>query len=74
MIERVGSEKGLAELVEQIERHAAELVVVGLPLTLSGARGEQVRETETFMETLANATDIPVVPFDERFTTNLQNK
>lgn len=71
VIERVGSEKGLAELVEQIERHAAELVVVGLPLTLSGARGEQVRETETFMETLANATDIPVVPFDERFTTNL---
>ena len=71
VIERVGSEKGLAELVEQIERHAAELVVVGLPLTLTGARGEQVRETETFMETLANATDIPVVPFDERFTTNL---
>jgi RNase H-fold protein (predicted Holliday junction resolvase) len=23
------------------------------------------------METLANATDVPVVPFDERFTTNL---
>jgi putative Holliday junction resolvase len=71
VIERVGSEKGLAKLVEQIERYEAELVVVGLPLTLSGARGEQARETETFMETLANATDVPVVPFDERFTTNL---
>jgi putative Holliday junction resolvase len=71
VIERVGSERGLTELVEQIERYEAELVVVGLPLTLRGARGEQARETETFMETLANATGVPVVPFDERFTTNL---
>jgi putative Holliday junction resolvase len=71
VVERAGSEKGLAALVELIQRYEAERVVVGLPLTLRGARGEQARETETFIAALANATGVPVVPFDERFTTNL---
>ena len=71
MVERAGTEKGLAELVELIRKHDADQVVVGLPLTLRGMRGEQARETETFIEALATATGVPVVSFDERFTTNL---
>jgi putative Holliday junction resolvase len=71
VVERAGSERGLAELVELIRQHEVEQVVVGLPLTLRGERGEQARETQAFMETLAAATGVPVVPFDERFTTDL---
>ena len=70
-VERAGTDKGLAELVALIRKHQAERVVVGLPLTLRGTRGEQAHETEAFIEALARATDVPVVPFDERFTTNL---
>lgn len=71
VIERAGTEKGLAELVDLIRKHEVERVVVGLPLTLRGERGEQARETEAFMKTLAGATGVPVVSFDERFTTDL---
>ena len=71
MVERAGTEKGLAELVELIRRHDADQVVVGLPLTLRGTRGEQAQETEVFIQTLAAAAGVPVVSFDERFTTNL---
>jgi putative pre-16S rRNA nuclease len=71
MVQRAGTEKGLAELVELIRKHEAEQVVVGMPLTLRGARGEQARETEAFIEALATAAGVPVVSFDERFTTNL---
>ena len=71
VVQRAATEKGLAELVQLIERHHAERVVVGLPLTLAGARGEQAHETEAFIAALAQAVDVPVVPFDERFTTNL---
>ncbi|HMI28771.1 MAG TPA: Holliday junction resolvase RuvX [Gaiellaceae bacterium] len=71
VIERAGTEKGLAELVDLIRKHEVERVVVGLPLTLRGERGEQARETESFMKTLAGATGVPVVSFDERFTTDL---
>jgi putative Holliday junction resolvase len=48
-----------------------ERVVVGLPLTLRGERGEQARETERFVEALNDVTKVPVVTFDERFTTVL---
>jgi putative holliday junction resolvase len=71
VVERAGSERGLAELAELIRKHEVERVVVGLPLTLRGERGEQARETQAFMDSLAGATGVPVVPFDERFTTDL---
>jgi len=71
VVERAGSEHGLAELAKLIEQHEPDCVVVGLPLTLRGTRGEQAAETETFIEALSHATDVQVVAFDERFTTNL---
>ncbi len=71
VVEQASSEQGLARLAELIGEHEVERVIVGLPLTLRGERGEQARETEAFIETLAGATDVPIVPFDERFTTDL---
>jgi putative Holliday junction resolvase len=71
VVERAAGEQGRARLLELIGEHEVERVIVGLPLTLRGERGEQARETEAFIETLAAATDVPVVPFDERFTTDL---
>ena len=71
VIERVGTEAGLERLVELIANEGAERVVVGMPLTLRGERGEQAVETERFVETLRAALDVPVESFDERFTTDL---
>jgi putative Holliday junction resolvase len=61
----------IARIVELIEHHDVEQVVVGMPLTLRGDRGEQARETEEFIAKLSAATHVPVVAFDERFTTDL---
>jgi putative Holliday junction resolvase len=71
VVEQAGSDPGLARLRQLIGEHEVERVIVGMPLTLRGERGEQARETEAFIETLAGATDVPVVAFDERFTTDL---
>ncbi len=71
VVERAATEDGLAQLAALIAEEEAERVVVGLPLTLRGERGEQARETETFVEALSAVTDVPVVTFDERFTTDL---
>ena len=54
-----------------MREEAAERVVVGLPLTLRGTRGEQARETEAFVEALRASLPVPVESFDERFTTDL---
>jgi putative Holliday junction resolvase len=71
VVEAAGSGDGLAELAALIGEHEVERVVVGLPLTLRGERGEQARETERFVQALGDVTDVPVVTFDERFTTAL---
>jgi putative Holliday junction resolvase len=71
VVERAAGEAGLERLAALIAEQEAEQVVVGLPLTLRGERGEQARETEAFVEALAAVTDVPVVTFDERFTTDL---
>ncbi len=71
VIERAASEAGIAKLVRLVEEQEAGQVVVGHPLTLRGERGEQARVTERFAETLRAALHVPVVLFDERFTTDL---
>ena len=71
VVERAASADGLRRLAALIAEQQAERVVVGLPLTMRGDRGEQAAETERFVEALAAETDVPVVTFDERFTTDL---
>jgi putative Holliday junction resolvase len=65
------TESGLAELARLVHEEVAERIVVGLPLTMRGTRGEQVAETERFVEALRGAVDVPVELYDERFTTDL---
>jgi putative Holliday junction resolvase len=69
-----GSEQGLDELARLVREEAVERVVVGLPLTMRGARGEQAEATEQFVEALRRVVDVPVVLYDERFTTDLARR
>ncbi len=71
VVRRAGSEDGLKELAELVRAEEVDRVVVGLPLTLRGERGEQAEETERFAEALAATLEIPVERYDERFTTTL---
>jgi putative Holliday junction resolvase len=71
VVERAASEDGLARVRDLVREHAAEIVVVGLPLTSRGERGAQAAETETFVTALRSVLDVPVVTYDERFTTVL---
>ena len=71
VVERAGTTAGLKRLVELIEGERVDRVVVGMPLTMRGERGEQALETERFVETLRGALGCPVETFDERFTTDL---
>ena len=74
VVERAASEAGLARLAELVRAEGPDRIVVGLPLTLRGERGEQAVETERFVEALRAAVDIPVESFDERFTTTLAGR
>ena len=74
VVERVGSEAGLAQLLDLIRTHEPGRVVVGLPLTMRGEHGEQARETAAFVDSLRAELDVPVETYDERFTTDLAQR
>ena len=68
---RPRSRKGFRRVVALVEETGAERVVVGLPLSLSGADSAQTAETRAFAERLQSAVRVPVELYDERFTTRL---
>lgn len=71
VIEYVDDEDGLEKLLTVIRIEEPDRIVVGLPLTLRGDRGEQARETEVFVQNLRDLVEVPIDLFDERFTTDL---
>jgi putative Holliday junction resolvase len=71
VVEKAGTEAGLEQIAVLVREQEVERIVVGLPLTLRGERGEQAAETERFVEALRAAVPVPVELWDERFTTDL---
>jgi len=51
--------------------HGAELVVVGMPVSLDGSEGEQADLASEFRDRLAAMLDVPVETYDERLTTRM---
>jgi putative holliday junction resolvase len=74
VVRRAATDTGLARIAALVVEHEAERVVVGLPLTLRGERGAQVRETEGFVAALRRVVPVPVELYDERFTTALAGR
>ena len=68
---RANTRRGIDRLATVVRETAAERVVVGLPVSLSGGDSRQTRETREFAERLRGAVPVPVELYDERFTTSL---
>lgn len=71
VVERASTAAGITRVLELARRERVGRIVVGLPLTLRGERGDQAEETERFLAALRSEAEIPVLSFDERFTTRL---
>ena len=71
VVERAATPDGLAAIRALVREHDVERVVVGMPLTLRGERGEQATATDAFVAVLRETVDVPVETYDERFTTAL---
>jgi putative Holliday junction resolvase len=70
VLERSRSRRRDHERVAALVREEdAELVVVGLPLALSGEEGPAARAARAEVEGLATLIGVPIETFDERLTT-----
>ena len=70
---RPETKAGVKQLRELVELREVDRVIVGLPLSLSGADSDQTREARAFADKLRSALGpkVPVELFDERFTTTI---
>jgi putative holliday junction resolvase len=59
------------EVAELAGEHGADLVVVGLPVSMDGTEGRQAADARAFRDELAAILDVPVETYDERLTTRL---
>ena len=64
-------QKLLLTVVAIADEHEAEAIVVGLPRPLGGGTNQQLETVTAFTQRLAASTAMPVVTWDERFTSKL---
>ena len=67
-LSRVGPRKDPRAVAELVRKHAAGGIVVGLPRKLDGSVGVQAQKVLEFVEDLRRVVRVPVVTWDERFT------
>ncbi len=60
-----------AEVKAVVDEHEPELVVVGLPVSLSGDEGDQAAAARAYSEAVAKSLELSVETYDERLTTRM---
>jgi putative Holliday junction resolvase len=68
-LERVGPRKDVRAVAAIVREREVGEVVVGMPWRLDGTMGPQGEKVTAFVESLRRAVEVPVVTWDERFTT-----
>jgi putative holliday junction resolvase len=62
--------KDMAELKKIVDEYEVKEIVIGLPRDLSGEIGKKAKEIMVFSEEVKKHITLPVVLWDERFSTN----
>jgi putative Holliday junction resolvase len=68
-LSRRSRDSDAAAFRDLVEDEEIGQIVVGLPVHLDGREGQKAREARAFGQWLAGVTGLPIVFWDERFTT-----
>jgi len=69
IIERRDSAADIQAILDLVEKHGVERIVIGLPLSLDGSIGQQAEKVQAFAKMLGQKVDVPVESWDERLST-----
>ena len=69
IIDRKDEMQVLEDIIDIINQHQVEQIVVGLPLSMDSRIGEQAEKVAAFIQTLRSRTEVPLEFRDERLTT-----
>ena len=67
-LQRRGTNKDVAQVLELVRRYQAERIVVGMPYELDGSAGRRAVRVRVFFDALA-AAGLAVEEWDERYST-----
>jgi putative Holliday junction resolvase len=68
-IQRESDTADIQAILNLVEQHGVERIVVGLPRSLNGSIGLQAEKIMAFSDMLRQEVEIPVEDWDERFST-----
>jgi putative Holliday junction resolvase len=69
VVRRRSKEADMALMASLVEEHEVEKIIVGHPVRLDGRAGEQASRIESYAADLGTALGIPVVLWDESYST-----
>ncbi|MBC8248442.1 MAG: Holliday junction resolvase RuvX [Anaerolineales bacterium] len=69
VIQRGSGQENFAAVTRLVKEYEVERVVVGYPRSLDGTAGEQADKVERYAAGLAESLTVPVLLWDERFST-----
>ncbi len=64
----------IAKIKSIVDQHDVGQVVIGMPYNLKGHRGVKAVEVEKFIKVLRRELSVPVVSWDERFTSRMAHE
>lgn len=70
VIPNLGFDSTVKELQGVIAEFGVELLICGIPYAIAGGDTPKTTETKNFMAKLTAALDLPVQPWDERYSTD----
>jgi len=68
VLEVHGDGAAIRGILQELEPHRVDRIVVGLPLSLNGSESTQTTKARRFAEKLASKTRVPVFYIDERLS------
>lgn len=74
LYERKSYQKDCEEIKNLIAKENVKLLIIGLPLNLSGEIGTQGQKTITFAEKITPKITVPIIFWDERFSSQAVEK
>lgn len=63
-----GGKKAIQNIREALPLKEIDLILIGLPLEMSGKKGKMAEKVESFAKTLEDALQIPIHLIDERLS------
>lgn len=66
---RTSLQEDIARIREVIKSRNVEEIIVGMPYMLNGKKGSKAKEVEEFISLLKQHFNIPIIEWDERYTT-----